>query len=180
MTVSNQSSSVTIIANGTQTAFNFSFEIPFESDGLTPAVQVFTQTAGVITQLALYTGFTITGTGNTAGGTVTIPGPLAANTQVIIQRAQQIVQPNAFPNTSFFPSTVEAALDFLTLAMQQLSPYGAYLPGPYTVATLPAQPRVGAVAFVTDATAYTPGIVAVGGGTITAPVFFGPLGWIVL
>ena len=51
MTVSNTAVSVTLLGNGATTVFNYSFEIPYQDDGATPAVSVSTAVNGVTTYL---------------------------------------------------------------------------------------------------------------------------------
>lgn len=123
--VINSPAAQTIAAgNGATIAFNYSFIIPYQSDGVTPAVTVDLQdNLGVITTLSpsLYT---ITGVGNSAGGTVVYPlsgAPLASGNYLIITRSLDYTQPTAVSNTSFLPHTVEQIADKLDMQIQQLS-----------------------------------------------------------
>jgi hypothetical protein len=124
-TISNQNAYVVDQGNGSTTAFNFSFLIPYQSDGVTPAVQVqvYTPASGVLATLTpnLYS---ITGVGNSSGGTVTYPltgSPLAAGSELIITRSLAYTQPTAVTNQGFYPHVVEQTADSLEAQIQQLS-----------------------------------------------------------
>jgi hypothetical protein len=122
MTVSTTASSITIEGNGTQTIFNYNFEIPYQADGVTPAVAVSTLISGTTTVLSS-SQYAITGIGVSSGGTVTYPesgSNLPAGGYITIQRAKSLTQDYAFPNASLLPETIEQALDTLTLEMQQI------------------------------------------------------------
>jgi hypothetical protein len=130
--------------NGATTVFNYSFLIPYQSDGVTPAVTVSTlnTTTGALTPISS-ANYTISGVGNPAGGSVTYnPGgvPVPTGTSVVIQRAQNYVQPTAVQNQSFYPHTVEQVADWDVGQTQQLANkafYGVYVPltdtGPMTL-----------------------------------------------
>lgn len=123
MTVSTTAASIVIEGNGATTVFAFNFIVPYESDGVTPAMEViYTDTFGVDTVLAP-NAYTPAGIGNSAGGTVTYnPGsPIAAGTFLSIIRTVPYTQPDAFPNQAFYPASVEIGLDNLELQIQQLN-----------------------------------------------------------
>lgn len=125
MTVSNTTASITYTGNGSQTAFGFNFEVPYQADGVTPAVGAFKTVSGVETPLVLDTDYSITGVGSAFpdGGTVTYPlsgSPLASPRTITIYRALDLVQPYAFPNLGFRPDQVEAAFDTMVFMIQQL------------------------------------------------------------
>lgn len=124
MTISNQACTVTDTGNGSNTSFAYTFLIPYQSDGVTPAVSVFKTISGVKTNLTLNVDYSISGVGNPSGGTVTFPlsgSPLVAGGTITITRAEQYVQPYAFPNEGFLPQDVEKALDWLVMQVQQLN-----------------------------------------------------------
>ena len=124
MTISSETCSVTANGNDATTEFNYSFLIPYQADGVTPAVYAFTTTASVDTPLVLDTDYSITGTDDPDGGSVTYPlsgDPLTTGSTITIQRAEDYVQPYAFPNQGFRPDQVEAAFDWLCMQIQQLN-----------------------------------------------------------
>lgn len=109
--------------NGSTTVFNYSFLIPYQANGTTPAVVVQTEDPnGNITTLTP-SQYTIAGVGNASGGTVTYnPGtPLPTGWKLIISRALAYVQPIAVTNFSFYPHTVEVSADQLEAQIQQLA-----------------------------------------------------------
>lgn len=124
-TIPTPTTSVVDSGNGVTTAFNYNFIIPYQADGVTPAVTVFltNTTTGAVTPLALTTNYTISGVGNSAGGTVTYnPGtPLPAGNTITIQRSLAYIQPTAVANVSFYPHTVEQVADNLDMQIQQLA-----------------------------------------------------------
>lgn len=122
MTISNVQAAVTLPGNGSATTFAFGFEIPFQDDGVTPAILVAIKVGSVTTILApnLYS---VTGIGLPGGGTVTYPltgSPLPTGSSLFIARNKAITQPSAFVNLNFVPHSVETALDILVLEMQQI------------------------------------------------------------
>ena len=179
MTVSTTAAQVTALGNGTTLIFNFSFEIPYQSDGVTPAIYVFLVESGVIVPQTLGSNYTVSGAEVGTGGSITFTTAPPSGSLVVIRRALQNVQPNSFPNFSLEPSQIEAALDFLTFWMQQFSVAALQPPGPYTVATLPTNPLPGQWAWVTDLLTHTWGATAVGGGSITSQLFYNGTAWIV-
>ena len=136
MTVSTTAASITLTGNGTVTSFAYNFEIPYQDDGVTPAVTVSTKTSGVTTVIAstLYTIFNV---GNASGGTITYPltgSPIGALTTITIARAKALTQPSAFPNSNLLPSDIEDALDIIVLEMQQLVATSGQVTGVSSVA----------------------------------------------
>ena len=124
-TISTQVSFTTASGNGATTVFNFSFLIPYQSDGVTPAVGVYiTSPTNVITTLTLGTDYTITGVGNSSGGSITYnpgTGPLPSGWTITIMRALAYTQPTAVGNVSFYPHTVEQVADSIVMQVQQLA-----------------------------------------------------------
>jgi hypothetical protein len=105
-----------------QTAFAYSFQIPYQADGVTPAVIVTAvDAAGAITTKTYGVDYNITGVGGTGGGVVTMTTAPASGTYVTIQRNMFYVQPTAVANTSFYPHYVETGLDTLEMQIQQLA-----------------------------------------------------------
>lgn len=124
MTISNETTSVTATGNGVTTSFAYNFLIPYQADGVTPAVGAYITVATVRTDLVLNTDYSIAGVDNPAGGTVTYPlsgSPLASPNTITIFRDEAYVQHYAFPNQSFRPDQVETALDWLEMQIQQLN-----------------------------------------------------------
>lgn len=184
MTVTNTTSSITIEGDGATTTFDFNFEIPFLSDGVTPASRVFTSSAGVVTILVLNTDYSITGVGDSFpnGGSVSYPlvgSPLAMGFFITIQRDLPPTQPYAFPNLNFLPQQVENALDYLVFIIQQISTGGVLL-SRSTFADLPSDPLLGTGVLLLDGTVWGSGgtVVPGGGGTVQVPILFTNLGWV--
>lgn len=127
MTVSNTTASITLPGNDSATSFAFNFEIPYQADGVTPAVAAYiTVLNGDTETLVLNTDFSITGVGNDfpTGGTVTYPisgTPLGTGDTITIYRALDYVQPYSFTNVNFAPSNIETALDTIAFLLQQLN-----------------------------------------------------------
>lgn len=125
MTIASQTTSIIAQGNGATVTFPFPFLIPYQDDGETPAINVFLNTAGIITQLAYPTAFSVSGIGNPSGGSVTLLGalattPIPAGTYIFIERAQAYVQPFAVNNLNFYPHTVEQSADWDVGMTQQL------------------------------------------------------------
>lgn len=123
MTVSSATSVVKLIATGLSASFDYDFIIPFQADGVTPAVIVQTMTeAGDINQLSYPSGFSITGVGAPEGGTVTLAsGAPIAGTEITIARGLNYVQPVEVENTTFYPHTVELVADQDVEQIQQVA-----------------------------------------------------------
>lgn len=121
MTVTAQTTEVKLAGNGIQTAFAYSFQIPFQSDGATPAVIVTAiDAAGAITTKINGVDYTITGVGGMGGGVVTMTVAPASGTYITIQRNLFYTQPTAVNNTAFYPHYVETGLDTVEQQIQQL------------------------------------------------------------
>jgi hypothetical protein len=126
MTIATTSSSVTSLGNGVTTSFNYSFLIPYQADGVTPAVAVYIiDTSGGLTILPLGQ-FVISGVGNAAGGTVSYtPGGIVTalpnGYAIVIERDLVYNQPTQVTNQAFLPHTCEQMGDRETMQVQQLA-----------------------------------------------------------
>lgn len=129
MTVNNSVSFVVAQGNGVATFFNYNFLIPDASE-----VAVFyTDTNNVTIQIPAGA-YSITGIGNPAGGAVTYPlvgSPIAVGTTLAIVRSLQLVQLTTISNQgAFYPKVIEAALDYITMLIQQVNGRVAGIPIP--------------------------------------------------
>ncbi len=108
--------------NGATTSFPFNFLVQ-QASYLVATITNNNVVPPVETVLAT-TQYTATGFGNTSGGTVTYPSsgsPLPSGWTITIQRVVPAVQNTSLSNQgAFYPQVVEAALDYLTCAIQQL------------------------------------------------------------
>lgn len=124
MTVSTETIFTIGLGNGVTTVWPFSFIIPYQADGVTPAVQVSildtTVTPQTITVLVPGQ-YSITGVGNDMGGTVIYTPALANGKNILIARALDYIQGTSILNQGFFPSTVEVVADNLEEQIQQLN-----------------------------------------------------------
>lgn len=127
-TISTPTTTVVDSGNGTTTVFNYSFLIPFQADGATPAVTVQTEDPnGNYVTISAGAGvgqYQISGAGNPSGGTVTYVtanGALPVGWSLIISRSLSYTQPIAVSNFSFYPHTVEITSDNLGAQIQQLA-----------------------------------------------------------
>jgi hypothetical protein len=100
VTVSTLTNKVVISGNGATTVFSYNFQINAAAD-----VQViYTDAAGTSTTLTTAQ-YTITGLGNSTGGTVTYPlvgSPIAAGTTLTIARILALTQPTSISNQGSF------------------------------------------------------------------------------
>lgn len=154
MTITAQVPTVTVLANGTTTVFNFPFEVPYQDDGSTPALQV--QVEGAIIDPSLYTAV---GVGNETGGHINYPltgPPLSFGNHVAMTRTLAYSQGVAFANDSPpLPTAIEEMGDRLEMQIQQLTLESASAQGVTSF-----NGRTGAVTLdsgdVTTALGYTP------------------------
>ncbi len=178
MTVSNTTSFIILQGNSSTTSFAFNFEIPYEDDGVTPAISVWKIGAnGQLTLLTITTDYTVAGVGDAYpdGGTVTYPvsgSPLPTGQYLFISRALTDVQSFTFTNTDFFPARIEAALDTVILQSQQTANGLArlILPPCLVAALPPAIQNIGVRGMVTDATSVTFMTTVAGSGSNVVPV----------
>lgn len=177
MTVSNEAASVTALGDGSNTTFAFDFEVPYQADGVTPAVEVFViDSDGVWTPQTLTTDFTITGVGVAAGGEVEYPvmgAPLTSSEALIISRALDYSQESVFTDQGFRAVSVETAVDALEMQLQQVVARASRLTlEACVVADLPASDlNIGTRGVVTDATATTFASIVAGSGSNIVPVY---------
>lgn len=106
--------------NGATNTFNYDFLIPSTS-----AVAVsFTDADGITTSLSS-TQYAISGIGNATGGSVVYPlvgSPIPVGSYITITRNLQLLQLVSISNQgAFYPRVVEAALDYLMMAIQQVN-----------------------------------------------------------
>ena len=118
MTVSSTTSKVSFSGNGSTTAFAVSFYFLANSD-----LKVTLRKAdGTEVVKTLTTDYTVTGAGNTAGGTVTMGTAPASGETLVITRNVSLTQPIDYqPNDPFPANTHEQALDRLTMITQQIN-----------------------------------------------------------
>ncbi len=125
MTVSNTIASITVLGDGVTTIFNYNFLIPYQDDGVTPAVQVqLVDNATLVAVTLAPSTYSITGVNNPSGGTLTYPtsgSALASGKSLRISRGLNITQPTAVANETFYPHVVEQVADRITLMLQQLA-----------------------------------------------------------
>ena len=124
MTFPNQTPQVSYAGNSATVTWAFAFEIPFQSDGVTPAIRVFTTLAGVATPLVLGTDYTVAGVGNLTGGSITTLGarsPVPTGTTITIQRNLAYDQAFTFPNQGYLPTYIEQMGDKIAMQLQQLA-----------------------------------------------------------
>lgn len=118
MTVNTSTSSASYSGNGSTQIFAVPFYFLVDTD-----VKITKKTAstGLVTTLVLNSDYTLTGAGNTSGGSATLVAAPLTGDQIFIQRNVDAVQQTAYPSNSTFPSAShEKALDRLTMLVQQL------------------------------------------------------------
>lgn len=115
MTVTSTTNSIYWVGNGSVSTYGYGFPVP-QLDGFT--VTRITRSSGA--RLDITSSCTITGIGSSFGGTVTMPSgvPLAAIYDLEIKRELPLEQTTDFSNQStIYPETIEAALDYLTMCL---------------------------------------------------------------
>lgn len=139
ITIGDVSPRIQYTGDGTQTAFPFPFPI-FAPENLT----VYLDDAQATT------GYTVTGAGNSAGGTVTFDTAPANGVRVTLIRSLSIQRVTDFQQGGAFRAkVVNDEMDYLTAALQQLQEALRRAPmlGPATAAALPIvvpEPKDGA------------------------------------
>lgn len=119
MTVSSAVNRVQASGNGVTTAFSFPYYFIDDSH----LVVIITDTdTGVETTQTITTDYTVSGAGNTAGGTVTMLTAPASGERLTIIREVPYTQETDYTESSAFPAeSTEDALDLLTMQAQQLN-----------------------------------------------------------
>lgn len=117
MTVPNTSTSNSYAGTGSQTAFPFTFRVP----KLTDLRVVVTGIDGTMYDLVAGVGYTATGIGLPSGGTVTTTAAPVVGETLTVMRVVSLTQELDLRNQGpYFAEDVEAALDRVTMATQQL------------------------------------------------------------
>jgi hypothetical protein len=149
-------------ANGSTTAFAYNFLIPYQFNGITPAVAVVVVNSATGVTTTLPSGqYAITGVGMATGGTVTYPlsgSPLPNGSTVTITRTYNYTQNTAISNYGFYPHTVEQVADTLEYQIQQLNQLWASgsIVGPVTSWNGRTGSVVPVAGDITTALGYTP------------------------
>jgi len=119
MTISTQTTKVTVLGNGAQSVFTYSFLLPTVGQ----YALYFTDTDGAISLIS-QANYTVSGIGVATGGTFTyLPSgvPIATGTSLTLVRAVPNTQVYEFGNQgAYYPQQVESALDRLDMQVQQL------------------------------------------------------------
>lgn len=116
MTVSSQTSSVSYAGDGVTAIF----AVPFYFLENTHISVIIRDSAGVESVLVLNTDYTVSGAGNQAGGSVTIPSEPQLGETVTIVRSVPATQETDYVENDPFPAeSHERALDKLTMLFQQ-------------------------------------------------------------
>lgn len=152
MTIGTTLSTITVDGNGVTTTFTYPFLIPQASD----AVVTYTD-ANSNAAVLLSSQYSITGTGNENGGTVTYPlsggTPIVSGTFLTIERLLPEIQGTSLSNQGPTFSAIEDALDYLTMLIQQvndfadraivINPADTVLPTPLPIAAVRAGQYLG-------------------------------------
>lgn len=118
MTISSTTNSIRHVGNASTATYSYPFKV-FAASHLRV---VKTTAAGVDSTLALTTDYTVTGVGESSGGTITlVAGNLPTNDVIVIRRVVPLTQETDLTNgTAFYAETHEAVFDKLMMAIQQL------------------------------------------------------------
>lgn len=176
MTYPAQTPKNVVVCNGVQTVFAYTFGVPVQPDNTNDAMAVFLIVPGTpttIIPLVNNVDYTLSAIGNQTGGNLTSQGthsPFANGAILWMGRALDLAQDTTFPNQGFLPTDIEASLDQMTQAQQQLS-----LPDLTKVVTVANLPAANLHPFerwfVLDATAFLFGTSPTGGGSLSSPVY---------
>jgi hypothetical protein len=119
VTVSTTKASDVFPGNGIAAGFSCEWRIFDDTDVLVSLVD---KSTGADTPLVLNTDYTIAGSGDQAGFTVSTASPVDAGHNLYVRRALAYVQPTDFTNQgAFFPTMHEDAMDRLEMQIQQLA-----------------------------------------------------------
>jgi len=106
--------------NGNDVTTSFSFPSLFFEDTHLEVIQI--SAAGVETVLTLTTHYSVTGMGNSSGGTVVMVTAVPSGEKLYIHRVVPMTQETDYVTGDAFPAeTHEKALDLLTMITQQVS-----------------------------------------------------------
>lgn len=114
--LNNTSTSVSYVGNGT----NGPFPIPFKFLDASHIVAL-KKSGGIVSTLVLNTDFTVAGAGSDDGGDLTTTVNLEVGESLTITRVMPVIQGVQIPDHGpFFGSTLEKALDYTTMVIQQV------------------------------------------------------------
>lgn len=120
LTVYTTDSEINYVGNGVATVFAVPFLFTKNSDLIVTRVDA----TGNSTILVIGSDYTVSGAGNAPGGTVTLSSALAVGATLNIRRSLPVVQETDLRNQGkFYQQTIEDALDYLTLLIQQAFGY---------------------------------------------------------
>lgn len=121
MTLSADTSRMDCVGNNTTATYSYTFKIFADSD----LVVTETDTNGVESTLDLNVDYSVTGAGDSDGGSITLlAGNLATNHLLAIERIMPITQETDIRNQGdFFPETIEDEFDRLVMVDQQQQVY---------------------------------------------------------
>ncbi len=127
--LTNTQSYVTYLGNGLTTVFPYNF--PVQQVGQMVVSITNNNVSPPVTTVLGTSQYSVSGIGSPNGGTVTYPlsgSPLPAGWSITIQRVVPYQQNTSLANQgAFYPQVVEAALDYLTMQVQQLAASQALL-----------------------------------------------------
>lgn len=116
MTVSSATNRVSYNGNGSTTVFAYTFKI-FDEDDLTVILRA---SDGTETVRTITTHYTVSGVGNSGGGNVTmLTAPATGQTLVILRELDLVQELDIVENDPFPATSVEDALDKLTMMVHQ-------------------------------------------------------------
>lgn len=116
MTISSTASKISYLANGVTIAFAFPYLFLASSD-----LKVTVSADNVDDLQTITTDYTVSGAGNPSGGTVTfVTAPTNGSTVTILRQTPKTQTTDYVPNDRFGAETHEAALDKLTMAVQEM------------------------------------------------------------
>lgn len=119
MTVQTSTSRVSYTGSGTTGPFSIPFYFLANADIVAKKVLI---ADGTETSLVLTTDYTLTGAGDSDGGTLTLVATLSSSYRLVIYRDPAILQENRYPRNDPFPAeTHEKTVDRLTMIAQRQS-----------------------------------------------------------
>lgn len=119
MTISTTSSVQAYNGDGTTQVFPFPYEFLDQAHLVVNLIDI---ASGTVTPQTITANYTVSGVGNPAGGSVTMLSAPAVGKELKIQRVVPLVQNTDFNSgDQFSPGTLDNALDYITMALQQIS-----------------------------------------------------------